>query len=100
MKWLLIIIFIVLQIFSIAQNLVPNPSFEDTLWCPYNTGQINVARHWFAPDYGGGGGSSELFHVCRTQFIRHGRLGLSVYQITLLVINTRKPVMHMQVQQC
>ncbi|MCF8296440.1 MAG: T9SS type A sorting domain-containing protein [Saprospiraceae bacterium] len=54
------IILIVLPIGIIAQNLVPNPSFEDTLWCPYNTGQINAANHWFAP----GGGASELFHEC------------------------------------
>jgi hypothetical protein len=48
----------------IAQNLVPNASFEDTLWCPYNHGQINAAKYWFAPDWGGGGGSSELYHHC------------------------------------
>jgi len=51
-KILLFLIF--LNIFSIlySQNLVPNSSFEDTLWCPFNTMQINAANHWFAP--GGG----------------------------------------------
>ena len=61
-KILFFIIVLNIPVFIFSQNFVPNPSFEDTLWCPYNTGQINAANHWSAP--GGGGGSSELFHVC------------------------------------
>ena len=38
-----------------SQNLVPNPSFEDTLSCPTNQGQINYASGWDnygdSPDY-------------------------------------------------
>jgi hypothetical protein len=40
-------------------NLVPNPSFEDTLFCPNSGGQVSNARYWETvvntPDY---------FHVC------------------------------------
>ncbi len=38
-----------------AQNLVPNPSFEDTVACPDNFGQIDKAANWYSfgqtPDY-------------------------------------------------
>jgi hypothetical protein len=38
-----------------AQNLVPNPSFEDTVSCPNNLNQVNRAQGWSAyrltPDY-------------------------------------------------
>jgi len=38
-----------------AQNLVPNPSFEDTVACPTMGGQINLATGWenwgITPDY-------------------------------------------------
>lgn len=40
---------------SFAQNLVPNPSFEDTVSCPTNVGQISKAVGWSSyrnsPDY-------------------------------------------------
>ncbi len=57
----LILILILIALYSNSQNLVPNPSFEDTLWCPLNHGQINASSHWFSPI---GGGSSEFFHEC------------------------------------
>lgn len=34
---------------ALAQNLVPNPSFEDTVQCPYMSGQITFAPPWFSP---------------------------------------------------
>jgi len=41
--------------FCFAQNLVPNPSFEDTVACPYATDQVNLAQGWYhvsqTPDY-------------------------------------------------
>jgi gliding motility-associated-like protein len=41
-------------------NLVPNGSFEDTLSCPNNGGQIGLAKKWFDPNLL----SSDLFHSC------------------------------------
>ena len=35
--------------FSYSQNLVPNGSFEDTLACPTERGQINYSTGWFTP---------------------------------------------------
>lgn len=42
---------------SIAQNLVPNPSFEDYDTCPTSSDQINYASGWY-------GFSSECFNSC------------------------------------
>lgn len=40
---------------SLAQNLVPNPSFEDTVLCPHSTNQVDRAAGWHpsrnSPDY-------------------------------------------------
>ena len=27
-------------------NLVPNPSFEDTVYCPTGKNQLNASEHW------------------------------------------------------
>lgn len=45
-----------------AQNLVPNPGFEDTLGCPYQWDgiQMGYAANWFQPTWG----SSDLFTGC------------------------------------
>jgi hypothetical protein len=44
-----------------AQNLVPNPSFEDTIACPTQTGDVEKAQYWSkyqnSPDY---------FNACST----------------------------------
>lgn len=42
-----------------AQNLVPNWSFEDTVICPTNGGQIHNAKHWFAIS-----GTPEYYNSC------------------------------------
>jgi OOP family OmpA-OmpF porin len=42
------------------QNLVPNPSFEDTLACPLSNGYISYANYWFTPNTN----SSDLIHSC------------------------------------
>ncbi len=41
-------------------NLVPNPSFEDTIHCPFMPGQIYYASHWSGPN----GGTTDLFNSC------------------------------------
>jgi hypothetical protein len=58
-KNLLLFLFIFLSNEGYTQNLVPNPSFEDTISCPIGGGQLYKAEHWssfrFSPDY---------FHSC------------------------------------
>ncbi|MDP2386454.1 MAG: T9SS type A sorting domain-containing protein [Bacteroidota bacterium] len=41
-------------------NLVPNPSFEDTIACPWSDDKINFAIGWFKPTVG----TSDLIHSC------------------------------------
>jgi len=43
-----------------AQNLVPNPSFEDTLNCPANQDEVYNAPPWFRPTIG----TSDYFNQC------------------------------------
>lgn len=43
-----------------AQNLVPNPSFEEFTSCPSNTGHIDSALHWYSPT----GATSDLCNSC------------------------------------
>jgi hypothetical protein len=48
------------------QNLVPNPSFEDTISCPTGYGQIYNAIGWdVLSTYGGG--NPELYNTCCSQ---------------------------------
>lgn len=57
MKYLFV--FVLLIVFNSAANaqlnLVPNPSFEDTVYCPFGTNQIDACQHWLnfgnSPDY-------------------------------------------------
>ena len=54
-----ILLMLFLALGTKAQNLVPNPSFEDTIVCPLN-GDILDAQFWFTPN----GYSSNLLHSC------------------------------------
>ncbi len=70
--YLLIVLLFSLAFYGQAQvNLVVNPSFEDLIGCPTNSGQIDSAIGWSAP-INGGGGVSELYHVCCTYQPRCG----------------------------
>jgi hypothetical protein len=44
----------------VAQNLVPNPSFEDTVHCPTTIGQLNYAQFWVIPTQG----TPDYFNSC------------------------------------
>ena len=48
-------LFLLLSTSSMSQNLVPNPSFEDTVICPIGLGRIQDAVGWYhagdSPDY-------------------------------------------------
>lgn len=48
--------------FGLAQNLVPNPSFETYTACPTSAAQIVNCTPWFIP--AGHGGSPDFHHVC------------------------------------
>lgn len=63
MKRLTFILFILVCEVGWAQNLAPNPSFEQIDTCPYTNGQIEIAEPWTGV-YGGGG--TCLFHECGT----------------------------------
>jgi len=57
--------FIFLSLFSFeikAQNLIPNPSFEDTISCPTNSSQLNKAKYWINPTQS----TPDCFNVCST----------------------------------
>lgn len=56
MKYLLFLFLLIASRNSFAQlNLVPNPSFEDTVYCPFGTNQIDACANWLnfgnSPDY-------------------------------------------------
>ncbi len=55
MKKIVFILFLLVSNLLVGQNLVTNPSFEDTVSCPLNQGQINYAFGWDnygdSPDY-------------------------------------------------
>lgn len=42
------------------QNLVPNPSFEDTTHCPLGLADMDAVSAWHSPTWG----SPDLFHMC------------------------------------
>ncbi|MCB0409297.1 MAG: hypothetical protein KDD29_03705, partial [Flavobacteriales bacterium] len=45
---------------GMGQNLVPNPSFEDTVSCPSSTGELFNSVNWNSPT----SGSPDYFNVC------------------------------------
>lgn len=63
------IIFFILSSFAFGQNLVPNGSFEEYNWCPYQTGSvdsfyINSCKYWTMPTLG----TSDYFNACSIQY--------------------------------
>ena len=53
---LLVLLLFILSLSAQAQqNLVPNPSFEDTVYCPWGTNQLDACANWLnfgnSPDY-------------------------------------------------
>ncbi len=57
-----ILLFIVNIVFS--QNLIPNPSFEDTIQCPDFHGQIDRTLYWYSPS----NGTPDLLHTCSSNY--------------------------------
>lgn len=56
--------FSVTLFFATAQNLVPNPSFEDYIACPTGPSETYKAVPWIQPS--GHTGTSDYFHTCNT----------------------------------
>ncbi|MEP7170526.1 MAG: hypothetical protein ABI855_14245, partial [Bacteroidota bacterium] len=56
-----------------GQNLVPNPSFEDTIHCPIGINALNDAVGWFKPTLG----TPDLFNICNLN-IPHNFFGYQV----------------------
>jgi OmpA-OmpF porin, OOP family len=73
MRITVLLIMILLTCTSIrAQNLVPNPSFEDTVNCPNALDQLDYCEIWFSyrnsPDYYNSCTSSPLVNIPYNQF--------------------------------
>jgi hypothetical protein len=51
-----------------AQNLVPNPSFEDTVHCPSTPNQLNYCQNWVNPTTA----SPDYFNTCSTMTLNVG----------------------------
>lgn len=63
-KTLTIFLFFHSQISFAQINLVPNPSFEQFLQCPYSTGEINVCMNWYNATDSAGGETPDYFNSC------------------------------------
>ncbi len=62
MRYFTIAVLLFLCSFANAQqNLVPNPSFEDTVYCPYGLNQIDACANWL-----NFGNSPDYFNACAT----------------------------------
>ena len=90
MKSPIFISLLLLPLGLLAQNLVPNPGFEQKTGCPDKPGQINLANSWFSPTPG----TPDYFNDCSpgldygTEFNKkggqiphggHGYAGLQFY---------------------
>ncbi|MFN3341432.1 MAG: gliding motility-associated C-terminal domain-containing protein [Flavobacteriales bacterium] len=50
MKFLVLVLFFLSHLKLFGQtNLVPNPSFEDTIYCPIGTAELQSLANWFNP---------------------------------------------------
>jgi hypothetical protein len=58
-KFLLLFYSLVFSANVFGQNLVPNPSFEDTITCPYYNGSLAPIANWHSF-----GNSVDCFHSC------------------------------------
>ena len=59
---LLICLFVIFSATGIAQvNLVPNPSFEDTVYCPFYFNQMDRSQYWSSY-----GGSPDYYNSCNS----------------------------------
>ena len=75
-------------------NLVPNPSFEDTVSCPNAGGQLNQTLYWFNPT----SGSPDYYNLCSNgmgvplngagfQYALSGKAYVGVYVAARMILN-------------
>ena len=55
-----IVLFALFSVMSMAQNLIPNPGFEDNAGLPFTTGQWSLVDHW--DNAGSSSSSPDYFH--------------------------------------
>jgi hypothetical protein len=67
-RTLITIIFLTSWMLAGAQNLVPNPSFEDTIQCPISISQFGSVEEWFQPTTG----TTDYFNACCTGLCNAG----------------------------
>lgn len=100
MKWVWTIVFSMgVHTCNAQNNLVPNPSFEDSVYCPYTPGQINATEAWFSVR-----GSIDYYHTCGTngygvpnnlvgvQSAKEGRAYIGIALWALVIENGREYV--------
>lgn len=61
-KYCILILVLFPNLSIIAQNLVPNPSFEDNWLCPYHLGEIQKINDWYKLN--NHSGFLSYFHTC------------------------------------
>lgn len=57
---LTVLMLFIMAVNGMGQNLVPNPSFEDTVSCPVSLSEINATTYWFNPNIH----SPDYFNSC------------------------------------
>lgn len=104
MKRLIIISLILFGHNVFAQNLVPNPSFEDTIQCPISNGNILDTEHWYSPTIG----TPDFFHSCNgsslgipinsvgSQYARTGEAYAGI--VTLDTINLQSNIEYIRIE--
>jgi hypothetical protein len=72
MKTPFIYLFLFFASAGFSQNLVPNPSFEDMVMCPYSSNQVGNCEYWMSfrdsPDYFNACSSSSFCNVPKNYF--------------------------------
>lgn len=72
MKTFFTLLSLILVLSVSSQNLVPNPSFEDTVQCPNSVSQINYSTGWIASV-----NTPDFYHSCNnTSQVNPGMVGI------------------------
>lgn len=94
----IVLILLAVKTISAQVNLVPNPSFEDTLQCPFNPAQVSFAPPWYDPTLGSpdyfnncnGGNYGVPINAVGFQFARTGKAYTGLYTYANNIITLRE----------